>query len=197
MKEAHLSVEFMARWLARDLDHEEVLKKIVPHLLAVCPGCRESHAEIQRLQHEFDHWDERVAVLEGRQAPFLWAELADRSFEEQLAAVRDEERFQTWGLCQLLLKESLAAAFEEPGRAIAAAELAVRITEHLHEAAYDPDWVLDLKARSCAYLGNGLRVLGELWSAESIFRRAEEFMETSMTGNPQVRAEVLDLKGSL
>jgi tetratricopeptide (TPR) repeat protein len=193
----HLSVETMARWLARDLDHETVLAEIVPHVLALCPSCRESYEEVLRLQREFDHWDERVAVLEGRQAPLLYAELAPRPFEEQLATIRDEERFQNWGLCQLLLKEGMEAVFEDPTRAIALAELAVRITEYLVEEAYDPDWVLDLKARAWACLGNGLRVLGELWSSESAFRRAEEFLESSLTGNPRVRAEVLDLKGSL
>jgi tetratricopeptide (TPR) repeat protein len=195
--ETHLSVETMARWLARDLDHETVLAKVVPHVLAVCPGCRESYDEVLRLQREFEHWDERVAVIEGRQAPLLFAELGPWPFEEQLAAVRDEERFQNWGFCQLLLRKSLEAVFEDPTRAIALAELGVRVTEHLVEEAYDPDWVLDLKARAWAYLGNGLRVLGELWSAESAFRRAAEHMEASMTGNPHVRAEVLDLMGSL
>ncbi|HEV7518247.1 MAG TPA: hypothetical protein VGR07_18260 [Thermoanaerobaculia bacterium] len=193
----HLSVERMARWVARDLDHETVLATIVPHLLAVCSGCRESYEEVLRLQEEFEHWDERVAVMEGLQAPLLFAELGPWPFEEQLAAVRGEERFQNWGFCQLLLKKSLEAVFEDPTRAIGLAELGVRITEYLVEAAYDPDWVLDLKARAWAYLGNGLRVLGELWSAESAFRRSEEYMEASMTGNPHVRAEVLDLKGSL
>ena len=196
-KETHLSVETMARWLSRDLDHETVLAEVVPHVLAVCPGCRESYEEVLRLQREYEHWDERVAVLEGRQAPLLFAELALLPFEEQLAAVRGEERFQNWGLCQLLLRESLEAAFEDPTRAISLAELGVRITEFLVEEAYDPEWVLDLRARAWAYLGNGLRVLGELWSAESAFRRSEEYLEASMTGNPHVRAEVLDLKGSL
>jgi tetratricopeptide (TPR) repeat protein len=196
-REAHLSVETMARWLSRDLDHETVLADVVPHVVAVCPGCRESYEEVLRLQREFEHWDERVAVIEGRQAPILLAELLPLPFEQQLAAVRGEERFQNWGLCQLLLRESLGAVFEDPTRAISLAELGVRITEYLVEEAYDPEWVLDLQARAWACLGNGLRVLGELWSAESAFRRAEEYLETSMTGNPHVRAEVLDLKGSL
>jgi tetratricopeptide (TPR) repeat protein len=196
-KEAHLSVETMARWLSRDLDHETVLADVVPHVVAVCPGCRESYEEVLRLQREFEHWDERVAVIEGRQAPILLAELLPLPFEAQLAAVRGEERFQNWGLCHLLLRESQEAAFEDPTRAISLAELGVRISEYLVEEAYDPEWVLDLQARAWACLGNGLRVLGELWSAESAFRRAEEYLETSMTGNPHVRAEVLDLKGSL
>src|SRR3954469_3096789 len=123
----------MARWLARDLDHEEVLTKVVPHFVAVCPGWRESYEEVLRLQKEFEHWDERVAVLEGRRAPELLAELAPLSFAGQLAAVLGDERFQNWGLCQLLLRESLAAGVEDPARAIDLAELAVRISELLVE----------------------------------------------------------------
>ena len=196
-KETHLSVEAMARWLARDLDHEEVLARIVPHLLALCPDCRASYEEVLRLKREFEHWDERVAVLEGLRAPELWAEPAERPFEAQLAAVLADERFHNWGLCQLLLKESLAAGVLDPARAIDLAELAVRVSEFLVEVSYDPDWVLDLKARAWAYLGNARRILGELWSAESAFRRAEEHLGASMTGNPHVRAEVSDLKGSL
>ena len=196
-QETHLTVETMARWLARDLDHEEVLASIVPHLLALCPACRESYEEVLRLKREFEHWDERVAVLEGRRAPELLAELVPRPFEEQLAAVLADERFHNWGLCQLLLRESLAAGVLDPARAIDLAELAVRVSEFLVEVSYDPDWVLDLKARAWAYLGNARRILGELWSAESAFRRAEEHLRASMTGNPHVRAEVSDLKGSL
>jgi tetratricopeptide (TPR) repeat protein len=125
------------------------------------------------------------------------AELAPLSFAGQLATILGDERYQNWGLCQLLLRESLAAGVEDPTRAIDLAELAVRISELLVEVSYDPDWVLDLRARAWAYLGNALRVLGELWSDESAFRRADEHLGASMTGNPHVRAEVLDLKGSL
>ncbi|HYG61996.1 MAG TPA: tetratricopeptide repeat protein, partial [Thermoanaerobaculia bacterium] len=97
---------------------------------------------------------------------------------------------------QLLLKKSIDAAFEDPGLAVRLANLAVRASAHLGEA-YDPYWVMDLRARALAYLGNARRVLGELQSAEEAFRKAEAWLEASTTGNVQVQAEILGFKSSL
>jgi tetratricopeptide (TPR) repeat protein len=192
----HPSIETLAKLLAGDLSHEELLAEVIPHLLDRCPECRQRHEEILRLQKEMGHWDERVAVVEGRQASELFARLRDLPFDEQLSLVTDDETFQIWGVCQLLLKESLEAAFEDPGRAINFAELGVKVAQTLGDA-YDPYWVLDLRARAYAYLGNAQRVLGELRSAETAFREAEALLARSMTGNDLVRAEVIYLKVSL
>ena len=62
---------------------------------------------------------------------------------------------------------------------------------------YHPGWVLDLKARAFAYLGNALRVLGELKGAGEAFLRAEDCLNRGSIGNPRVEAEILSLKGSL
>lgn len=196
MKDAHLSLEIMAKWLAGDLDPEILHTEVVPHLLAGCPICRERYDEIQRMKEDLGHWDERVAVFEGQEAPELVAELADLPFDEQLRRVAGDSRFQTWAVCQLLLRKSLEAAFEEPAQAVNLAELGAVIAQSLGPA-YDPSWVFDLRARAEACLGNARRVLGELRSAETAFRRAEAYLEQSSTGNPQVRAELLDLKASL
>jgi len=166
VEDDHLSIETLARWLAGDLEHEELVNRVIPHFLAVCPECRETYEEIVRLKREFEHWDERVAVFEGRQAPELLEELAGQPLDARVATVRGEDRFQTWALCQLLLKKSLKTAIDDPLEAVALAELAVRVSERLDAAAYHPHWLLDLQAKAWAYLGNALRVLGELWSAE-------------------------------
>ena len=34
MKDAHLSLDALALWLSNRLEHEEVLSKVAPHLLA-------------------------------------------------------------------------------------------------------------------------------------------------------------------
>lgn len=196
MQDAHLSLETMAKWLAGDLETDDLYTKVVPHFLASCPVCRERHEEIQRLKGEVGHWDERVAVFEGQEAPELVAELLSHPFDEQLGLAVDEPRMQSWAVCQLLLKRSLEAAFEDPAIAVNLAELAVVIAQSLGKV-YDPHWVLDLQARTYAYLGNARRVLGELRSAETAFRRAEAFLAESMTGNDEVKAEILDLKASL
>jgi tetratricopeptide (TPR) repeat protein len=196
LKDAHLSLEIMAKWLAGDLDLEALHAQVVPHLLAGCSSCRSRYDEIQRLKQDLGHWDERVVVFEGQEAPELVAELVELPFDEQLDQVVGEARFQTWAVCQTLLRKSLEAAFEEPAQAVNLAELGVVVAQSLG-AAYDTNWVLDLQARAEACLGNARRVLGELRSAETAFRRAESFLAESTTGNPQVRAEILDLKSSL
>ncbi len=197
MEREHLSVEKMARWLAGDLPHEEVLRDVVPHLVARCPRCRAAEDEVRRLQREVEHWDERVAVFEGRQAPELLAEIEGLALDDQLARVRGEERFQSWGLCRLLLRRSFEAGLDDPGRAVGLAEVAVVVAELLVEDAYDPHWLEDLRARSWAHLGNARRILGELWSAEAALRRAEVHAGRSTTGNLAVAAELLDFRASL
>jgi tetratricopeptide (TPR) repeat protein len=192
----HPSIETLAKLLAGDLSHEELLTEVLPHFFERCPDCQGRHQEILRLQHEFGHWDERVAVWEGRQAPELFAALRDLPFDEQLSLVADDETFQTWGLCQLLLRESLDAASEDACRAVNFAELGVKVSQSLGDA-YDPNWVLDLRARASAYLGNAQRVLGELRSAETAFREAEGLLTKSTTGNELIEAEVIHLKSSL
>lgn len=186
----------MARLLAGDLSHDELVNEVAAHLWQRCPQCQEQHEEILRLQGEFGHWDERVVVLEARQVPELFARLKDLPFDEQIALVKDDETFHTWAFCQALLKESQEAGFEEPARAINLAELAISVSLQLGEA-YDPHWVIDLRARAYAYLGNSQRILGELRSAETAFRESEALLTRSMTGNPLIEAEVLHLKASL
>lgn len=186
----------MARLLAGDLSHDELVNEVAAHLWQICPHCREQHEEILRLKDEIGHWDERVVVLEARQVPELLARLKDLPFDEQIALVRDDETFHTWAFCQALLKESLDAGFEEPARAINLAELAVTVSYQLGDA-YDPYWVIDLRAKAYAYVGNSRRVLGELRSAETAFRESEALLAKSMTGNPLIEAEVLHLKASL
>jgi tetratricopeptide (TPR) repeat protein len=192
----HPTLETMARWLAGRLEHETVLREIAPHLQAQCPTCREQYEQILRLTREAGHSDEEVGVVEWREAPELLARLEELAFPERVRRVEQDEAFHTWGLCQLLLQRSREVVSENPKTAHERSELAVIVSRHL-SPAYDPGWILDLRARAHAHVGNALRVLGELVSAESAFRKAESCLEQSRTGNAWVEAEVLDMKASL
>jgi tetratricopeptide (TPR) repeat protein len=196
MEHQHLGMETMAKWLSGTLEHDDVLRLVVPHLLERCPVCRERHEEILRVQKEVGHWDPEISVMEGRQAPELWSRLADLPHAEQLRQVEADEDFHAWGLCQLLLQKSREATFSDPTRGVELANLALRVVRHLGKA-YDPSWVMDLRARCLAYLGNARRVLGELRSAEDAFVKAESCLSRSTSGNLEVQAEILDLKSSL
>jgi tetratricopeptide (TPR) repeat protein len=195
-EDAHLSLETLAKWLSGVLEHDEMLRLVIPHFLARCPVCRERHEEIRRLQKEVGHWDEEVAVMESRQAPELWDRLAERPYAEQVREIEEDEELHAWGLCQLLLRKSREATFNDPAKAVELANLALRVVRHLG-MSYDPNWVTDLRARCFAYLGNARRVLGELRSADDAFLKAENCLARSTTGNPEIQAEILDLKSSL
>lgn len=195
-KQSHLSLETLARWLSGRLEHEELLATVVPHLLAHCSDCRGVYGELQRLKQEVGHWDEEVAVFETQRAPEQLESLVEVPFEQQLRLIGENDELHTWGLCQLLLAKSRKALFSEPVVAVDLASLAVSISAHLGDA-YDPNWVLDLRARAFADLGNARRVLGELRAAEDDFRQAEACFAQSTTGNVLVEAEIADLKSSL
>ncbi len=196
MTTPHPTLEQMAKLLAGKLEYEEMVFEVLPHLLARCETCSALVEEIHRLQGQVGHWDEMVAVFEGREAPALVEQLSELPYAAQLEQTETEESLHSWGVCDLLLEKSRAAVCGEPQRAVDLATLAVRISAHLGEA-YDPEWVLDLRARAHAHLGNALRVLGELRSAEEAFLEAEGLLRRSLSGNEKVRAEVLSLKASL
>lgn len=196
MAENHLSLETLARWLAGEMEHEEVLREVVPHLFESCPGCRGLHDEIRRLQEESGHWSEVVAVLETREAPALATDLLGYPQEERLRRAAEDESLHTWGLCQYFLNATQEAVFQDPARAVDMAHLAVRLAAHLSEA-YHPSSILDLRARAYAWLGNARRVLGELNAAEHAFLQAEECLKKNADADLRIQAEVLGLKASL
>ncbi len=196
MGDRHLSLETMAKWLSGRLEHDNVLSEVVPHHLDQCPACRDTYQELQRLKEEVGHWDEEVALFEGREAPELIERLEARPAPEQAGWIEEEESLHTWGLCQLLLRRSRAQVRKDPGAAFDLADHAVRVSSHLG-AVYDPQWVQGLRARALACRANARRVLGELKGAETDFREARTCLAASGMEGSRVEAEILDLESSL
>ncbi|HEY9421726.1 MAG TPA: hypothetical protein VIW92_09950 [Thermoanaerobaculia bacterium] len=196
MEDDHPSLETLARWLAGELEHEQVRRELAPHFLESCSVCRALRDEIERLLQESGHWDETVAVLESQEAPALLGLLGEGSHAERMRRAEKVEELHTWGVCQLLLKQVREQVFSDPAKAVETAQLAVRLAEHLG-ASYHPDWVMDLRAQTHAHLGNARRVLGELKAAEDAFLCAAECLEKGGTGDPRTLAEILSLEASL
>ena len=198
MGDRHLSLETMARWLTGRLEHDEMLREVVPHHLELCPACRDTYRELQKIKEEVGHWDEEVALLESREAPELAARLENTpdGGDDRGGGVEGDDTLHTWGVCQLLLRKSLGAVREDPGRAFELANHAVRLTAHLGDA-YDPQWVLGLRARALAIRANARRVLAELRSADADFREARTCLARSAMEGSRIEAEILDLESSL
>ncbi len=193
----HLSIETLARWLAGDLPHEDVVGEIAPHLEASCPTCRERFGQLRDLQALVGHWSETVVLFEGREAPDQLARLEQLPLTEQLDLVEKEESLRSWALCALLIRESHGAVFAQPLRAVERAEVAVRIAEQLSGDVYDSVWVHDLCARAWAHLGNSRRVLGEFFGADQALRTAFALLERGGTGAPEVRGELMVIQAGL
>jgi tetratricopeptide (TPR) repeat protein len=191
----HLAPELVARLLSGGVDHEELARDVLPHLLALCPGCQATRDRLEELQRDVGHWDYGVALAEGPQAPALWRRLEPLAHAERLAAVESDPTFQSWGLCRLLLALGADAAGEPPETAARLAGLAVAVADRLGDA-YHPAWVRDLRALAFARLGDARRALGELLSAGHAFDSARSLFLAG-TGDPALEAELLTLEALL
>lgn len=117
-----------------------------------CAECRSTLEQIAHWLAELGHVEPVVAgEAVGRWE--LYHELMatePRSRVERRRRVRDEARFQQWGLCRLLLDEAMSAAHSAPGSAAELGELAAEIGERLDVEHYGAGWVSSLRSRVAA-----------------------------------------------
>ena len=133
---------------------------------------------------------------EQAEAPILLGELLLLGEDEQRERLRDDPRFRSWALADLLLDRSREECFNDPVRGERWARLAIAIVEALDPEHDDPRLIADLAARGHAYLANALRMSSNLDGAELAMRQAEERL-ASGTRDPVEEARLLDLKASL
>jgi tetratricopeptide (TPR) repeat protein len=132
---------------------------------------------------------------ERTEAQQLLAELTRHPLERQRLLVQNSARFQTWGLCELLLSRPIET-LSEPQEGHDLAEVAVTLAESLGPEVYGAALHADMKARAWAYLGNARRLLSDLRGAELAFQAAESHLAEG-TGERLERARLLDLHASL
>ncbi|HSS49028.1 MAG TPA: hypothetical protein VLX28_08780 [Thermoanaerobaculia bacterium] len=136
---------------------------------------------------------ERVRSVLDREraaAPAFCAELLALPPEAALERIRREARFQTWGLCELLLAKAESETAEHFARlALAGAE---RLDPSRHAAAV----VADLKARAWAAAGEARRREGDLAAAEEALRAAAACLSHG-TGDLLVEARLLEFEAAV
>lgn len=110
-------------------------------------------------------------------------------------ALLHTERFQTWGLFELLVDRA-QEGLRDAAWARELAELALRLADRLSPLKYRPELVEDLRARAWACLGNARRLTSDLGGALVAFAAAEDHLRKG-TGDPIERAIVLDRRASL
>jgi tetratricopeptide (TPR) repeat protein len=216
MTDDHLTRETVERALRGEIAPAEVIRELLRHLLDVCPRCRRAWREVALPQGRaaadalaegaYGLAFERALAAAERRRPDLErerteaaervAELAAASEARQLALLRDDPRFATWGVCDLLINESYRAAFEDPGAAEGLARLALELAARLDPALYGGPFLADVRSLAWAYLGNARRVGSDLAGAEEALGEAER-LRGQGAGDPLTRAQVANLLASL
>jgi transcriptional regulator with XRE-family HTH domain len=121
-------------------------------------------------------------ALQARQkADFLWARLEPRPPGERLALVETMARFRNWALCERAAAESIAAAPNDPRKALALAGLARRIAELVPGTE---GWRQRLQGYAWAHVGNARRVCSDLPGAEEAMGRARKLWEAGAPADP-------------
>ncbi len=132
---------------------------------------------------------------ERAEAPALAAELLALASERREERLRREPRFQTWGLCELLLTRSLES-LDDPDAAGSLAALAIAGTDRLDPDDHPAAVVADLKARAWAAAGEARRRQGDLAGAEVALRAAAGSLAEG-TGDLLVEARLLEFEAAL
>ncbi|HEX6863276.1 MAG TPA: hypothetical protein VF414_10700, partial [Thermoanaerobaculia bacterium] len=94
-----------------------------------------------------------------------------------------DSRFASWGLCELLVRESRRAAPEKASEAFHLADLAVHVADLLQEGEpFEEEWIFQLRSLAWATLGNAYRVQGDLSGADRCFEMSDSLWEAGATG---------------
>jgi hypothetical protein len=131
---------------------------------------------------------------EREAAPALCAELLALAPERALERMRREARFQTWGLCDLLLAKS--DELVEPTGAAHLAALVLTGAERLDASRHAVAVLEDLKARAWAAVGESRRRGDDLAGAEEALRAAAACLSHG-TGDLLVEARLLEFEAAV
>jgi tetratricopeptide (TPR) repeat protein len=176
------------------------------HLLAVCPRCREVGGWLLELRQAnalppiFGLID-AILARSRAEAPRLLEELLALDVQERLTHLHADGRFTSWGLCELLVRQSRETAPQQPADAVHLADLAVQVADRISDSdVFEECWVYQLRSLAWATLGNALRVQGDLLGAERSFDMSGSWWEAGCRGTEDAlgyEALMLDLKASL
>ena len=198
------------RFLRGDLSEGEN-RRIVHFLLMAWRTCREELGQLWEgnwprgardygaaFQNLLPTLSERARAVsrERQRLPELIARLKSRCPKEQELLRGLEEESRSWLFCEWLIEEAQRFLYTDPGEARELADLGVAIGEVLDPKVYGDALIRDLQARSWACLGEVLRALSDLRSAERAFATAMVLIARG-TGDALEQARILELKAAL
>jgi hypothetical protein len=179
MEHKHLDATALENLLAEDrtvAQNEQLF-----HLLAVCPACRKVGGWLLELHQEnalpplFGLID--AALGRSRADAFrLWEALAPLDPEDRLARLHAEPRFASWGLCELLIRESRQSTPEKAAEAVHLADLAVHVADLIPGGEpFEEKWVYQLRSLAWAAFANARKAQGDLSAAERSFEMSDSW----------------------
>lgn len=221
MAQRHLDSHLLDKLLRGELSTAEA-RELARHLVEACPECarvanldcalgsdrgaasdsvpRPARAQSEVISFErIRHRLQDTMTLLSRQraeAQGLLDELERHPLERQRLLVRNNARFQTLPLAELLLEHAWSLGFEEPLRAELVAELAGELVEVIEPEPFSEEVLNDLHARSWAFRANFRRIRTDFRAAEEAFRRAEA-LQAEGTGDLLEQARLFSLRASL
>jgi tetratricopeptide (TPR) repeat protein len=204
MEHQHLDAAALEDLLATDRTAKQ--NEQLFHLLAVCPRCQEAGGWLLKLRQAnvlppvFGLIDATLARSRA-EAPLLVEELLALDAQERLTRLHADGRFTSWGLCELLVRQSHETAPQQPSDAVHLADLAVHVADRISDSdLFEEHWVYQLRSLTWATLGNAARVQGDLLGAERSFDMADSWWEAGSQGTEDAlgyEAILVDLKASL
>jgi len=186
MEHKHLDAAALDRLLAvdRTIEQDEQLF----FQLAACPVCREAGGWLLEL-HQTGALPPLFGLLDAvlarsrAEAPRLLADLLSAAPEDRLTRLHAEPRFVSWGLCELLVRESRQAAPDRAAEALHLADLAVHAADRIPENdPFEDKWIYQLRSLAWAAHANARRVRGDLSGAESSFGMSETWWQAGTAG---------------
>ncbi|HXU31414.1 MAG TPA: hypothetical protein VN851_12620 [Thermoanaerobaculia bacterium] len=192
MHSSHLTPEDLGEILAQD--RPEAVDRLLLHVFALCPECRAAGGDLFDLaargaiRPPFNSIDLDLARSRAA-APVLLDSLLALPRTVRRRAVREEPRFRSWGLAELLGEESAcrAVADSEPEpwsdssqEALDLALLAIDVARRLPpDEIAEAGWRDQLEAYVWAHLGALRDARGEHRGAKAAFRRAERLWQST------------------
>ena len=204
MEHEHLDAADLEHLLATDRTAKQNAQLF--HLLAVCPRCREAGGWLLEL-HQANALPQVFGLIDATlarsraEAARLLEELLALDVQERLNRIHSDERFTSWGLCELLVRKSCETAPQQPSEAVHLADVAVHVADRISDGdLFEERWVYQLRSLTWAALGNAARVQGDLLGAEHSFDMADSWWEAGSQGTEDAlgyEAILVDLKASL
>lgn len=182
---------------------------VVRQLLAQASRIVDRQAEPQTNAETAGHYDAAIRqalkgthrvhdrmMQERRDTGRLWGALEGHPQARRQVMIRNDRRFQTWGLFHCLQERYRAFLDDHPEAALEAAELSWSVAQTLSHDVYGEERVHDFQSSALIALGHARHASGDLQGAKEAFEQAEAVLALG-TGDLLDKAELESLRATL